>query len=112
MSENPISRHSEGTSLYGWGESLKACPDVIGDFAAQFEALATQAEDEQPASSVLSEKIRSVATKLRAAQDEAADWHPTFRREHETDIARVENPRKGSTHIEQRADVQSARRDT
>jgi hypothetical protein len=111
MSDAPVGRHSEGSSLYGWGQSLKAAPQVIGDFAAQFEELARHAEEEQPASSGLAEQIRAVATKLRTAEAEASEWHPTFRRDHEADIERVENPRKGSTHIEAKADVGRAQRD-
>jgi hypothetical protein len=106
-----VGRHTEGMSLYVWGESLKACPQVIGDFAAQFERLAAQAEDEQPADSGLSDQIRAVAAQLRAAETAATDWHPTFRRQHDADIARVETPRKGSAHIEERADAGRARRD-
>ena len=112
MTQPPPGRHTEDASLYRFGEGLKTAPEAISELAAAVEELARQAADDQPVSSAVSDQIRQVAVMLRRAADEAGGWHGAFRHHHDADIERVENPRKGSAHIEARADVSRALRDT
>lgn len=104
-------RHTEDASLYRWGQALQHTPGAIEELAVAMEELARQAEDEQPVAGSVSQSIRDVAIMLRRAAEEAGGWHAGFRRDNEADIERTENPRKGSAHIEARADVGRAMRD-
>jgi hypothetical protein len=101
----------EDKSQYRFGEDLKREPETLEDMAQRYEAMAKAAEEDQPIDNAVAEGLREIARMLRAATGIATDLHPTWRRQHEADIHRVENPRKGSARVESKADVQSAQRD-
>lgn len=101
----------EDLSFYGWGKRLPRFAPKIEAVAHGLERLAKEAEEDQPANTALSDSISEVVRMLRSAQAEAQQWHGLFTQHHDHDIARVEEPRKGSHRVESRADVGQALHD-
>lgn len=104
---------AEVAAAYAKAEELKE------RFTSTMGKMAEVGETELPASRALVADVQHVASKAsrattaddwRAVANEAAALPNTYRREHDTDIARLEGER-APAHIEKRADVGYAQQD-
>lgn len=100
----------EDQSLLAFGKSLRASHEAADELATHYEQLAAAAEDHQPVDSAIPEAIRTAAKFIREAETILAELPATFNRQHEADIERGRNPRKGPA-VEEKADSRVTRED-
>jgi hypothetical protein len=98
----------EDMALLEFGKSLESGHDAVAEVAAHYERLATAAEESQPVDSAIPDAIRTAAEFIRQAESILGELPATFKRQHEADIERAGNPRKGPA-VEEKADSKNNR---
>lgn len=132
-------QHQDDVSLQRWGRNLTTVSpaieelakgadkhgEVAGAVASAVAKLASQGEDELPAAPTVVAEAQAIAAELRQVEAEQAAaaqklrslmgradaLGASYRRNHETDEARLAGER-GGRHRERRADVGHAEQDT
>lgn len=135
----PMIQHQDDSSLQKWGRNLTTVGPALEEFAkttdghAEFAGqlatavgrLASQGDDELPAAKSVTAEAAAIAAELKQVEAEAAAaagklrslagradaLGASYRRNHETDEARLAGER-GGRHKEKRADVGQAEQDT
>lgn len=102
---------TDDASLFTAGEGLKHAPGTFEEWARQVRGLARSLREDQPMTEAVPDAIDAAAAVLEGLARDAGAWYGSYRRGNEADIGRAETPRKGSHHVEQKADNAAARRD-
>jgi hypothetical protein len=97
--------------LVAFIENLRNAEATAVEQQRRFQGLARQAAEEQPAHPSVADGLGTMAEMYGAAAKVASGIYPAARQRHRDDYERGENPRKGRTQVEQRADARQTYRD-
>lgn len=121
----PPQRHDEGSrapqtaqqlaqrdaGLIAFIENLRYAQEQAENDRRKFAGLARQTAEEQPAHPSVAEGMQSMAEMYGAAANLVGGIYPAARQRHRDDYERGEQPRRGRTQVESRADARQTYRD-